>query len=524
MRHFNTTGPVNPDDHYYIPPLERVPLKKWCRLVQQKKYFVVHAPRQTGKTSALLAFRDHLNSGRLGDIRCLYVNIEPGQTARDNVGRAVSVVLDKLIRAEQATLGDHCLEDIVQGLADKTSPDSQLSSALELWARADSRPLVLLIDEIDALVGDSLVSVLRQLRSSYHDRSQGFPQSVVLCGLRNMRDYRIESPDGKSVLTEGSPFNIAADSLRLSDFTQEDVNALLAQHTADTGQEYSPEAQAAIWHYTQGQPWLVNALANEICEVRDYEAGAPVLTQEVDDAKEALVLRRVVHLDYLMSKLKEGRVRRVIEPMLIGADYHDGSELDLKYVRDLGLIARESERIANPIYMEVIPRELTYLLQSGVVERDLVNCTNPDGSLNMTRLMEGFQAFFQQNAEHWRERFDYKEAAYQLLLQAYLQGKVNGRGRIEREYALGSRRVDLAIFWRQGGRETSFVIECKTLYDSLEKTLADGLAQTAGYMGTAGAAEGHLVIFDKSDSRGWDEKIFHRTEAQDGKTIEVWGA
>ena len=110
------------------------------------------------------------------------------------------------------------------------------------------------------------------------------------------------------------------------------------------------------------------------------------------------------------------------------------------------------------------------------------------------------------------------------MLQAYLQGKVNGHGRVEREYALGNRRVDLAIYWRQGGRDVPFVIECKMLYDSLEKTLADGLAQTASYMDTAGAAEGHLLIFDRSDGRQWDEKLYHREEHHEGKTIEVWGA
>jgi hypothetical protein len=58
MRYFNTAGPVRPDDHYYLPPLERFVLDEILLLIQQKKYFVLHAPRQTGKTSALLALME----------------------------------------------------------------------------------------------------------------------------------------------------------------------------------------------------------------------------------------------------------------------------------------------------------------------------------------------------------------------------------------------------------------------------------------------------------------------------------
>ena len=55
MRFFNTAGPVNPQDHYCLPPLTRLNLDEVLSLIAQKKYFLLHAPRQTGKTSCLLA-------------------------------------------------------------------------------------------------------------------------------------------------------------------------------------------------------------------------------------------------------------------------------------------------------------------------------------------------------------------------------------------------------------------------------------------------------------------------------------
>ena len=62
-------------------------------------------------------------------------------------------------------------------------------------------------------------------------------------------------------------------------------------------------------------------------------------------------------------------MRRVIEPLLSGGDERAFTARDLEYVRDLGLIARDNPpRIANPIYAEVVPRELTCATEAGLVQ------------------------------------------------------------------------------------------------------------------------------------------------------------
>ena len=93
---------------------------------------------------------------------------------------------------------------------------------------------MLLIDEIDALVGDTLLSVLRQLRSGYDQRPAAFPHSIILCGVRDVRDYRIHSTAENRLVLGGSAFNIKAKSLRLGNFSEQEVRALLGQHTAAT--------------------------------------------------------------------------------------------------------------------------------------------------------------------------------------------------------------------------------------------------------------------------------------------------
>ena len=524
MRSFNTAGPVKPDKHYCIPPLERIDLEEVLRLVRDEQYFVMHAPRQTGKTSALLALADVLN-GR--GYRCVYVTVETARTARDDVQRAMRTVLVRLASQARATLDDGFLDDIWPDVLARVGADEALGEALSRWAEASPGPLVLLIDEIDTLVGDSLLSVLQQIRAGYPGRPARFPHSVVLCGMRDLRDYRMGAA--------GSPFNIAAKSLRLGDFSREQTQALLGQHTEATGQAFAPEALEAVWTQTRGQPWLVNALAYGACfenrALRDDRSRA-VTVDDIAAARDELIVNRVTHLDYLADKLREDRVRRVIEPMLSGADRYAFTDRDIAYVRDLGLVARDAPlRVANQIYAEVLPRELAWVAQE-TLDVSPPRYVRADGSLDAELLMAEFQTFFRRHSEHWRNRFAYEEAWPQLLLQAYLQRVVNGGGRIEREYALGSGRVDLLIVWPLADRVQEFVVECKVVreHDGLDSVVDEGVEQTARYVDRCVAEAGHLVVIDRREHRSWEEKIFcirrrsaHLPGAGGGAPVTVWG-
>ena len=525
MRFFNTTGPVVPEDHYCIPALERWNLEEILALIRDKRYFVLHAPRQTGKTSSLLALRDLLNSGSAGNYRCVYMNFERGQASREDVERAMRSILGELASRASETLHDDFPRKVWRETLEAEGPDGVLGSTLAHWAKMDTVPLILLIDEIDSLIGDTLLSVLRQLRSGYDRRPLNFPQSIILCGVRDVREYRIRSGSTNEIISGGSAFNVKAESLRLGDFSREEVFALLEQHTEETGQAFSPEALETAWRRTNGQPWLVNALASRTCFphslFRDFERA--IEAEDIREAEELLIMNRETHLDQLADKLQEDRVRRVVEPLLSGGDERAPSSRDLEYVRDLGLIAKNAPLcIANPIYAEVIPRELTYATQA-VLAEDTAWYVDVEGNLNLPKLLTAFQEFFREHSEHWLERFDYKEAGPQLLLQAFLQRIVNGGGRVEREYGLGHRRIDLLIVWPQDDQVRKFVIECKLLHKSLEQTLREGLEQTADYMDRCAAESGHLVIFDRAEDKKWEEKIFRRQERVDTVSIEVWG-
>ena len=531
MRFFNTEGPMRPAKHYTIEPLSRMDLGELLDLVQRERYFVLHAPRQTGKTSALIALRDLLNSGEVGDYRCVNVNVESAQVTRDDVASGVRTVLSSLASCARL-LGDGHVDDIWPSVLDKVGPEDALKEVLTRWCMENRTPLVLLVDEIDSLVGDTLLSVLRQLRAGYERRPEGFPASIVLCGVRDIRDYRIRSSTGE-VIAGGSPFNVAAKSLRLGDFTEDETRALMKQHTDETGQCFSPEAQEAVWTQSNGQPWLVNALCAGACF--DNKAGRDrSLTIEADDihaAREELILSRRTHLDQLAHKLEEERVRRVIEPILSGREAVHQVR-DLEYLRDLGLIdGSQPPRIANPIYQEVVPRELGYILQSSL-DQDAAWYVREDGRLDMAKLLTAFATFYGEHAEHWLRRFeDYREAAPQLILQAYLQRIVNGGGRIQREYGLGRGRTDILVLWpREAGQPSDLweriVIECKVLRDSDRKSLAGtierGVEQTFGYMAKCGAEEGHLVVFDRREDTPAGSAVDRSKRQGESGSVAVW--
>ena len=528
VRKFNTEGPVVAADHYCIPPLERIDLDAVLGLVRDKKYFVLHAPRQTGKTSALLALRDLLNGGAAGDFRCVYANVEAGQAARENIAEGMRVILSQFALRASLTLGDDSLERIGGNALQSAGPLGALSLTLSRWAAADRTPLVLLIDEIDTLVGDTLLSVLRQLRSGYDQRPDAFPHSIILCGVRDVRDYRIHSGAENRMVLGGSAFNIKSESLRLGDFSEQEIRVLLAQHTAATGQAFTDEALALIGTRTAGQPWLVNALCYDACfrHKPGRDRSRPIKADAILEAQERLILRRDTHIDDLANKLREERMRRVVEPILTGADQQEWSTEDVAYACDLGLVAQDAAgtpHIANPIYAEVVPRHLNYAVQAGLPQQ-VAWYVDADGALDVDGLIAAFQTFFREHSEHWVQRFEqYHEAGPQLLLQAHLQRVVNGGGRIEREYALGRGRTDLLIVWPQGGRERRFVAECKVLRRSLERTVAEGVEQTRRYADRCGAEAGHLVVFDRAPDRPWAEKIFRRPPSGDGVPITVWG-
>jgi hypothetical protein len=402
--------------------------------------------------------------------------------------------------------------------------ESRLAAYLAAWCRRSGRPVVLFLDEIDALLDDTLLSVLRQLRGGYFDRPGRFPQSVALIGLRDVRDYRVRVRKDAESLGTSSPFNIKVESLTLRNFTREEVAELYEQHTADTGQVFTPEAKSFAYELTRGQPWLVNALARQAVEVLVPDRRLPIEVAHIDRAKEILIERRDTHLDSLIDRLREPRVRRILEPILTGEFLPpDLLDDDVQFVKDLGLVASGPTglEIANPIYREVIPRALTWVMQDTLPVPRLPFIA-PDGALRFDKILDDFRAFWCQNAEFFLTRQPYSEAAAQLVFMAYLQRIVNGGGFIDREYAVGSGRIDLCVRWPAPGGVERWAVELKVWRDGRPDPLSGGLEQLSQYLDRLGLASGTLILFDgRSQAPSIPERCSRTELEREGRSITI---
>ena len=247
-------------------------------------------------------------------------------------------------------------------------------------------------------------------------------------------------------------------------------------------------------------------------------------------AKEILILERQTHLDQLIDKLREDRVRSVILPMILGENTEAVND-DIEYCKDLGLVKKENGilKISNRIYHEVIPRELTADSQYTAFASIEPLWLNHDGSINAHTLLSLFKDFWHKNSDIWGTKVPgYKEAAPQLVLQAFLQRVVNGGGRITREYALGYKRTDLFIEWIfKTGAEAhiqNIVLELKTV-DKKQKyeTVRDkALSQTSTYAKKCNTQNAYLLVFDRDNSEGWATGTDNEQAEYDGINIEIW--
>jgi type II secretory pathway predicted ATPase ExeA len=492
MRWFNTAGPCQSDIHYMLPPLARLP--KLQRLIEQRSYFVLHAPRQVGKTTLMMALAKQLTE--TGQYVSAVLSVEAGDTFQDKIDAGEQAILQDWVGMIRAELPAQFAPDWQH-----LQPGSRISQALQTWSESCSLPLVVLIDEIDCLQDDLLITVLRQLRSGYPRRPHHFPQSLALIGMRDVRDYKVTTQDVGEASTKlnrlntASPFNVKVESLTLRNFNREEVGQLYRQHTEDTGQVFTDNAIDLVFDLTQGQPWLVNAIAKQIVENLVEDPTITITTDHINQAKEILIRRQDTHLDSLGERLREARVKAIIEPMLAGLSLGETSNDDRQYLIDLGLLTRDPAgglTIANPIYREVLPRVLAQGPQDSLPHISPTWLT-PEGALNPIALLSAFLSFWRQHGEPLLKSAAYHEIAPHLVLMAFLHRVVNGGGTLEREYAIGRDRMDLCLRYQA----VTLGIELKVWRDKSGDPKAAGLDQLDGYLARLGLETGWLFIFDR---------------------------
>ncbi|MDR1583806.1 MAG: ATP-binding protein, partial [Prevotellaceae bacterium] len=184
MKYFNIAGPCNNAEHYMIDASTR--LQGVEQLIDSKQYFVIHAARQSGKTTYLKDLANRLNAG--GKYYALWCSLEGvSNIVEPEIG------IPAIVRSIKNKLKDtdipHRLD--FAGDADYEDFTGVLQTSLKQFCKLLDKPLVILFDETDCLSERTLIAFLRQLRDGYNSRpEQAFVHSIALVGMRNIRDYK----------------------------------------------------------------------------------------------------------------------------------------------------------------------------------------------------------------------------------------------------------------------------------------------------------------------------------------------
>jgi predicted AAA+ superfamily ATPase len=536
MRYFNIAGPNRELDNFSLDPLKRIEYQSIETLIARGQNFSVCSSRQSGKTTFLLALKKRLN--REGRYRCLYCNVEAAQVAGNDTERGIKLVLNRLAQEVEFEFQDFWPYQNFAPILEHTGADGALVALFERWLYKEQPakpPIVLLLDGIDLLRGGTLVSVLRQLRTGQISSPRLFPQSVVLSGVRDVRDSDIDI-GGDEILRGRSGSDIRERSIVLSNFTQNEVKELCEQYAAESKQTFQEYAYSRLFALTGGRPWLVNAL---LCEAL-YEMGfgrdvsRPISFGMIDAAKDHFIARQEIYMNQLAVKLSPPSVRETLFPILVGGGWKKKPlQEDLDYLEDLELIQRSATGwgIPNAIYRELIPKVMGMSLKDELVHIvDRNQFLKPDKRLDFQNIVYAFQRLYCDHFLEWGRRYDLEGVLAQILLQTFLHYVLGDRGRMECDYALSTGRVDISVGWGytlENGerREERFVVEI-ALFDitkSHEAVVRSGVAQVVSYAKPRQAHEVYLIILDEDDSKTWYDRLFQEEHTHDGMLVHVYG-
>jgi hypothetical protein len=526
-KRFNTVGPCVPDEHYMLPVLPRLPSVD--EMIEGKFYFILHAPRQSGKTTFLDVLTDKINSE--GHIYALNVSLASLRNFADptiGLNGVISQLNEAMVSSQVESIKQKA--DTYDSLPGMSAPDRMVKRFLNKLCEDLDKELVVFFDEADCLQEAPLIPFLSQIRDGYnirHKKGNKFPRSIALVGMRDIRDYLAQVRPDEESRGLASPFNIKKEAFTLPNFTEREIGTLYRQHTEATGQVFEESSATKAWYWSEGQPWLVNALADAVITKQlNKDFSVAITNDHIDKAADFLIQRRDTHIDSLLERLKEPRVINVMDGVFSGSPsavpYKND---DRQYCIDLGLVTEQENgalRPSNQIYKEVMSRVITDEIQH-ILNINIEHKFWSDGKvLFISEILKEFQRFFRHDSDSFPLRnrnltaYKYDEATFSFMLEAYLQFAFNSSASIYRQFAEGRGAVDLAVLYH--GRE--YLIEVKLKENT---TLPKTLNQFSGYLDKAGESEGWVVIFDRDQKKSWEEKTYWETKHVNNLIIHIVG-
>ena len=496
MRRFGTQGPVNPQEHYVVSrPKEIADLIK---RVEEGRYIVLFAPRQTGKTtffqraldtlavekSEYLPISLNFDVYKNTSVADFYENLcedirEEIHNTFQRRGVLISEALNQLLRNTQLT-DHHAMRRFFRNLARLLSPQR----------------CVIIIDEFDGIPQAALSDFLHTLRHIYIAGKPRCPHSVGIIGVKSIAQLNYD----RSI----SPFNIQ-DDFHLPNFTLEQVQELFGQYTEEVGQAFLPEVIASIHKQTAGQPVLVNRFAQILTEELDIPKTDPITMTHFSMAHARLLEEDNTNLTHLLTNIRKNWRFEIILMRIMAREESIYFNLRSDVISELatyGVIARGDDgmcEIINPIYLYCILQafkpvvnglEDEYLHED--VREGFLDYLTPTGRIDMESLLDNFRDFIARAGFRILQVPDTpQESVGRHLLLAYLDQFVKLIGGVMHiEVQTGRGRMDLIINHNQ----RKYIVETKVWRG--DNRYQAGKKQLAAYLSSEGVAEGYYIVFD----------------------------
>ena len=523
MRRFWTQGPVNAQEHYVVSRSDEI--ADLIKRVDEGRYVVLFAPRQTGKTTffqdALAAIVADPTTERAADYFPIQLNFDvyKNTSVTDFYGNLYHDICEEIENLFQRR-GRTPPEALSRFLADTqlTNPHAMRRFFRHLDRLITPQKFVLIIDEFDGIPQAALSDFLHTLRHIYIAGKPRCPHSVGIVGVKSIAQLNYD----RSI----SPFNIQ-DEFHLPNFTLEQVHELLEQYTEEVGQVFVSEVIASIHKQTAGQPVLVNRFAQILTEELDIPKSEPITMAHFSKAHAQLLHERNTNIEHLTTNIRRNPRFASVLMRIMERDEGVDFNMDDDIIGELamyGVIKRATDgmcEILNPIYLYRIMRtfkptvnglEHQYIL--GGTHEEFLNYITPTERIDMTALLDNFRDFITRIGFKILQVPDTpQESVGRHLLLAYLDQfvKIIG-GFMHIEVQTGRGRMDIIIIHNQ----QKYIVETKIWRG--DRRYQAGKKQLAAYLISEGVTEGYYIVFDHREKP--EPRV--ETETIDGLTIRSY--
>ena len=506
-RRFSSYGPVDRRKHFVV---ERRELIERCvsNLVGDEEgghYFTIWAPRQTGKTSLIREAIEIINKGYRDKFDAIHITVES------------LIEADKLVS----------LQRIISKICEKLHrEDFKINQETEFvnFFKGD-KPLILVIDEVDALRSEVLSLLVHFFREMYHERQLYNLHGLALVGVRAVAG--VES-------TRGSPFNVQR-SLHVENFSFDEVKDLFNQYMDEYGQKVTDEVIRLVYEKTDGHPGLVCWFGELLTE--KYNPGKDkVIDKKVfeDVYVNALYLEPNNTVINIISKAKEYKqevmsiynrsdVRFTFDKEWCNYLYMHGVIKPYRVGRDM-YCKISNEFIQTRLFSAFTDDVLKLAAYDALDPADELEDVFLEGRLNCRALIERYRSYLKKLQErginpfsHGIRRSDGRlyEAHGHFHLYSWLCEALKGRCTVIPEFPTGNGKVDILV---KCGEDVMGLIEVKVYVNRW--LFERSLEQSYEYAKKLGMEEITIALFVSKEDPEFLKKL-QRTEEYKGLTIHI---